>query len=122
MSFGAESGHATTRRTLGRVGAVIVACHAVFSGASSDDVSEDASWFLKPFQKGEARLFIEHLKYGIQIADSDPRSLRSFPPLPYVAPLPGGQGCRRYFPGGWAAQGGAVRPLIARTLGAAQLG
>ena len=41
---------------------VIVACHAIFKNDISLAPDDDANWYLRDFQKGEAGIFIEHLR------------------------------------------------------------
>lgn len=57
---------------------IIVACHAVYLGHGSSDTERDECWALEPFQKGEPRYFIEHIKAGIDAAAIDEESLLIF--------------------------------------------
>ncbi|MCX8057584.1 MAG: hypothetical protein N3F03_08250 [Ignavibacteria bacterium] len=57
---------------------VIVAGHAVYIGKNFNNVFDDANWFLYPFQKGEPKLYIEHIKVGCEIARSDENSFLIF--------------------------------------------
>lgn len=52
---------------------ILVPGHAVWRGEG--DPCDAATWFLKPFQSGEPRFFIEHLRAGVELAAADPASL-----------------------------------------------
>lgn len=57
---------------------IIVAGHSVYVGKNLNDVFDDTNWFLYPFQKGEPKLYIEHIKTGCDLAKSDKYSLLIF--------------------------------------------
>ncbi len=50
---------------------VIVAGHSVYIGEDFNDVFEDSNWFLFPFQAGEPKLYIDHIRTGCEIARND---------------------------------------------------
>ncbi|MCX7834185.1 MAG: YdcF family protein [Ignavibacteria bacterium] len=47
---------------------IIVACHAIFIGEKREDILNDDKWILFPFQKGEPKYYVEHLKTGIKLS------------------------------------------------------
>ncbi len=55
---------------------VIVPGHAVWN--LRDDPTLDSAWFLKPFQNGEPRYFIQHIEAGVRAAAQDPAALLLF--------------------------------------------
>ncbi len=55
---------------------VLVPGHAVWS--LQGDPLDDRSWHLKPFQNGEPRYFVEHIRAGVETASTDPASLLLF--------------------------------------------
>lgn len=57
---------------------VIVAGHSIYIGKDFNDVLADENWCIFPFQKGEPKLYIEHIKVGCEIAKSNPASLLIF--------------------------------------------
>lgn len=57
---------------------VIVAGHSVYIGKDFNNVFDDANWFLFPFQKGEPKLYIEHIRVGCEIAKNDKNSFLIF--------------------------------------------
>ena len=57
---------------------VLVAGHAIFVGDKSEEILDDASWLLEPYQQDEPRFFQEHIKAGVELAAADPRSLLLF--------------------------------------------
>jgi len=57
---------------------IIVAGHSVYVGKNFDNVFDDSNWFLYPFQKGEPRLYIEHIKVGCELAKADENSFLIF--------------------------------------------
>jgi hypothetical protein len=56
--------------------AIIVAGHAIITDFS--DPLADESWMLLPFQKGEPRKYVEHIRAGVELAAADPASLLVF--------------------------------------------
>lgn len=54
---------------------IIVACHAVFIGDTKEDIYMDDKWVLFPFQKGEPKFYVEHLKAGIKLASEKSNSV-----------------------------------------------
>lgn len=57
---------------------VIVAGHSVYIGEDLKNVFDDSNWSLFPFQKGEPKLYIEHIKTGCEIAREDHNSFLIF--------------------------------------------
>ncbi|MFN4111371.1 MAG: hypothetical protein ACK4G1_03790 [Ignavibacteria bacterium] len=57
---------------------VIVAGHSVYTGKDFNNVFDDSNWLLFPFQKGEPKLYIEHIKVGCEIARKDQNSFLIF--------------------------------------------
>ncbi len=57
---------------------VIVAGHAVYTGKDFNNVYDDNNWYLYPFQKGEPKLYIEHIKTGCEVAKKEKDSLLIF--------------------------------------------
>lgn len=57
---------------------VIVAGHSIYIGKNYNNVFDDSNWMLFPFQKGEPKLYIEHIKKGCEIAKSDKSSFLIF--------------------------------------------
>lgn len=57
---------------------IIVAGHSVYIGKDFKNVFDDSNWFLFPFQKGEPKLYIEHIKVGCEIAKNDNNSFLIF--------------------------------------------
>lgn len=57
---------------------VVVSCHAVHVAGDLDRYLEDSSWALEPFQRGEPRVFVEHIRRGVELAHADPRALLVF--------------------------------------------
>lgn len=61
--------------------AVVVCGHAVYNGGPSLDPSQaplDKHWLLQPFQEGEGKYYIAHVKAGIHLASVDSESLLIF--------------------------------------------
>lgn len=54
---------------------LIVACHAIFVGNSRNDIYDDNKWILFPFQKGEPKYYVEHLKEGIKLLSEKENSI-----------------------------------------------
>lgn len=54
---------------------IIVACHAKFIGEKREDIYNDKKWVLFPFQKGEPKYYVEHLKAGIKLASEKSNSV-----------------------------------------------
>ncbi len=57
---------------------VIVAGHSVYIGKDFNNVFDDSNWFLYSFQKGEPKLYIEHIRVGCEIAKRDKKSFLIF--------------------------------------------
>jgi hypothetical protein len=57
---------------------VIVAGHSVYIGKDFENVFDDKNWYLYPFQKGEPKLYIEHIKVGCEIAERNENSFLIF--------------------------------------------
>ena len=59
---------------------VLVAGHAVFTGASrsASSIQSEASWYLEPFQRGQLVTMLQHIQRGVAIAASDNASLLVF--------------------------------------------
>lgn len=57
---------------------ILVAGHAVYVAESFNDPTDDDSWFLQPFQKGEPPFYVEHIHNGVELAAADPYSLLVF--------------------------------------------
>ena len=60
---------------------ILVAGHAI--PRRIDALESDEGWFLKHFQIGEAKSYIEHVRQGVLLASGDPDSilLEAGPPL-----------------------------------------
>lgn len=61
--------------------AIIVCGHAVYHGGCklrSEEAELDEHWFLQPFQKGEGKYYISHIKEGVMQAARNPFSLLLF--------------------------------------------
>ena len=57
---------------------IIVAGHSVYVGKDFNDIYDDKNWFLFPFQKGEQRFYIEHIKAGFELTAKDENALLVF--------------------------------------------
>lgn len=57
---------------------ILVPGHAIYQGCSHGDPAADENWVLRPFQKGEGRLLIEHVRYGVELAAGRSDSLLIF--------------------------------------------
>lgn len=57
---------------------ILVAGHAVYVGNDRQAASNDESWVLQDFQKGEPPCYIEHIRFGVELAASQPKSLLVF--------------------------------------------
>lgn len=55
---------------------VLVAGHAI--PFRFENLEDDASWFLKHFQSGEGRFYVEHARTGVRLAALDPAVLLVF--------------------------------------------
>jgi hypothetical protein len=55
---------------------VLVPGHAVWN--LRGDPMNDANWWLKPFQNGEPKYFIEHIEAGVRLAAAEPRAILMF--------------------------------------------
>jgi hypothetical protein len=61
--------------------AVIVACHASFRKEITgipESPFDDRHWVLEPFQRGEPRLYINHMQRAVSIIKNDPNALLIF--------------------------------------------
>lgn len=43
-----------------------------------DNLESDEAWYLKSFQAGEGRFYVEHVRAGVALASEDPRALLIF--------------------------------------------
>ena len=57
---------------------ILVAGHAVYIADDFARPAADESWYLQPFQKGEAPFYIEHIRKGVELAVAETRSLLVF--------------------------------------------
>jgi hypothetical protein len=57
---------------------ILVAGHAVYVGKDSSTANQDENWILKNFQKGEPPCYIEHIRFGVELTASQPKSLLVF--------------------------------------------
>ncbi len=57
---------------------IVVAGHAVYVGKDQQAAASDKSWILLDFQKGEPPCYVEHIRFGVQLAASQPKSLLIF--------------------------------------------
>lgn len=57
---------------------IIVAGHSIYIGKDFVNLYDDNNWFLFPFQKGEPRFYIEHIKKGTELLKEDKNSLLIF--------------------------------------------
>jgi hypothetical protein len=57
---------------------ILVAGHAVYVGEDHHASSSDRSWILQGFQMGEPPFYIEHIRFGVELAASQPKSLLVF--------------------------------------------
>ena len=57
---------------------VLVAGHAVHVGEDFLDPESDENWCLRPFQRGEGRFYVEHIRAGVEAAGRDPSALLVF--------------------------------------------
>ena len=57
---------------------ILVAGHAVYISAELSVADRDENWVLKDFQKGEPPRYIEHIRFGVELAESQPKSLLVF--------------------------------------------
>lgn len=57
---------------------ILVAGHAVYVGKDHRTAASDRSWVLRSFQKGEPPCYIEHIRFGVELAASQPKSLLIF--------------------------------------------
>jgi hypothetical protein len=57
---------------------VLVAGHAIYIGEGLDTPERDQDWILKGFQRGEPPQYIEHVRFGVDLAASKPNSLLVF--------------------------------------------
>jgi hypothetical protein len=54
---------------------IVVAGHAVYIAQDFRHPDEDVCWYLQPFQKGEPPFYLEHIRVGVDLAESDRNSL-----------------------------------------------
>jgi len=57
---------------------IVVCGHAIYVAEDFEHPEADESWCLAPFQKGEPRFYIEHIRTGVELAAADPRALLVF--------------------------------------------
>jgi hypothetical protein len=57
---------------------IIVAGHAVYLGKAHCDPACDGAWDLQTFQKGDPPYYIEHIRFGVELAAKRPSSLLVF--------------------------------------------
>jgi hypothetical protein len=57
---------------------IIVAGHAVYLGKDNCDPACDEAWDLQSFQKGDPPYYIEHIRFGVELAVKQPASLLVF--------------------------------------------
>lgn len=57
---------------------VLVAGHAIYVGKENSDADHDEHWILKSFQKGESSRYIEHIRFGVELAASLPNAMIIF--------------------------------------------
>ncbi len=57
---------------------VIVAGHSIYIGKTFENILDDSNWILFSFQKGEPKLYIEHIIKGCEIAKADKNALLIF--------------------------------------------
>lgn len=57
---------------------ILVAGHAVYTADNFVHPADDNNWYLQDFQKGEPPFYIEHIRYGVDLADQDRESLLVF--------------------------------------------
>src|ERR1051325_1966427 len=55
---------------------IITPAHAIWNLCG--DPGADASWFLRDYQRGEPRFYIEHIRRGVELAAADERSVLVF--------------------------------------------
>jgi hypothetical protein len=55
---------------------IFVPCHAVWN--LRGDPLADASWFLRDYQRGEPRFYLEHIRRGVELAAAGPAALLVF--------------------------------------------
>jgi hypothetical protein len=57
---------------------IVVAGHAVYVGQDFLAPERDENWWLQSFQKGEPPFYIEHIRFGVQLAAAHPKALLIF--------------------------------------------
>ncbi|MCP4177623.1 MAG: hypothetical protein GY756_07640 [bacterium] len=60
---------------------IIVACHAAFKNSTTlplNSPADDNQWVLLPFQKGEPKYYLEHMKYGTELLNQTDNSILIF--------------------------------------------
>jgi hypothetical protein len=57
---------------------VLVAGHAIYVGQDRHGAGTDDSWILQNYQKGEPPCYIEHIRFGVELAAHLPASLLVF--------------------------------------------
>jgi hypothetical protein len=57
---------------------VLVAGHAVYVGQDRRVAGDDASWILQSYQKGEPPCYVEHIRFGVELAATQPTALLVF--------------------------------------------
>ncbi|KAK4203278.1 Mur ligase [Triangularia verruculosa] len=57
---------------------IIVCGHGIYLGGPKNGQDEENEWLIEPYKKGETPTFIEHIKAGCDIFNSDPESVLVF--------------------------------------------
>lgn len=57
---------------------IVCAGHAVYTGENFDKPEDDANWCLQDFQKGEPKLYLDHIRKAVELAAEDPDSIVIF--------------------------------------------
>jgi len=57
---------------------IVVAGHAVYVGRDAGDAHDDRQWLLQPFQKGESRFYVDHVRAGVGLAAASSTALLVF--------------------------------------------
>src|SRR5262245_13363786 len=57
---------------------ILVAGHAVYIAQDYTRLTDDSSWFLQPFQKGEPPFYMAHIQRGVELANADRKALLVF--------------------------------------------
>lgn len=57
---------------------ILVAGHAVYTADNFNNPVNDDNWYLQDFQKWEPPFYIEHIRYGVDLAEQDREALLVF--------------------------------------------